>query len=307
MRRMSMELPRRKWFGTLSIFILVIWEYSMALTCREGSMRGPRPELSLTQWIMYHPLQWKAKYLKSTIYGRHVMCMRSIMRMMIWSLPFAAWDLNPHHSCSIYLQIIDPPELNILPDLSAAMVGETICSFWELQLLAESSWWWKRLGILFPATQWIHTSLDLVWWRNSRLVGWRSDSEGPWSKEATKEFKILFSGIVYKATWKAMKKKAFIPLLCLPTFLHLRMRPKVYCFWSAIKRNQIFYMLFQYKLGNNFNLTFEENRTLLSSMNAKICFKMLLNHYSTISVTRGFNLKLTNMKVGLFYNHFLKY
>ena len=30
------------------------------------------------------------------------------------------------------------------------------------------------------------------------------------------------------------------------------------------KKNQIFYMLCQYKLDKNFNLTFEENRSLLS-------------------------------------------
>ena len=65
---------------------------------------------------------------------------------------------------------------------------------------------------------------------------YRSDYEGHWSKEASKEFKILFIGIVYKATWKAMKKKAFIQLLCLPTFLHLRMRPKVHWFSSAMRR-----------------------------------------------------------------------
>ena len=76
-----------------------------------------------------------------------------------------------------------------------------------------------------------HMSLNFAWWRNSRSVGLRSDYEGHRSKEASKEFKILFIGIVYKATWKAMKKKAFIPLLCLPTFLHLRMRPKVHRFW----------------------------------------------------------------------------
>ena len=41
-----------------------------------------------------------------------------------------------------------------------------------------------------------------VWWE-----------KGPIMK--IKEFKILFIGIVYKVTLKAMKKKAFIPLLCL--------------------------------------------------------------------------------------------
>ena len=68
------------------------------------------------------------------------------------------------------------------------------------------------------------------------FVGWRSHYEGHQSKEATKEFKIFFIGIVttivYKATWKAMKKKAFIWLLCLPTFLHLRTRPKTQDFFT---------------------------------------------------------------------------
>ena len=53
-----------------------------------------------------------------------------------------------------------------------------------------------------------HMSLDLAWWRNSRSVGWRSDYEGHQTKEASKEFKILFIWVIYKATWKAMKKKS---------------------------------------------------------------------------------------------------
>ena len=84
-------------------------------------------------------------------------------------------------------------------------------------------------------------SLDLAWKRNPHSVGWRSDYEGHWSKGASKEFKILFIGIVYKAKWKAMKKKAFIQLLFLPTFLHLRMRPKVHLFSSAIRRRIWFF------------------------------------------------------------------
>ena len=35
-------------------------------------------------------------------------------------------------------------------------------------------------------------------------------------------------------------------------------------------------VLWQYKLDNCFNLTFKENRSLLSSMIAKICFKILM-------------------------------
>ena len=132
--------------------------------------------------------------------------------------------------------------------LGTAFAGEMMWSFWELQSTKtfswQSSWWWKRPRILFPAAQWIHMSLDLAaaWWRNSRSVGWRSDYEGHQSKEATKEIKILFIGTVYKATWKAMKKKAFIPLLCLPTFLHLRMRPNFHQFWFAMRRRIRFFI-----------------------------------------------------------------
>ena len=144
----------------------------------------------------------------------------------------------------------------------------------------------KHLRISFSATQWIHMLLDIAQWRNSRSVGWRSDYEGHWSKEATKEFKILFIGIVYKATWKDMKKKAFVWLLCLPTFLHLRNQwawdqksINRWNWWKLIcneKKHLFFYMLWQYKLDKNFNVSFQENRSLLFSMTAKICFKMLM-------------------------------
>ena len=120
-----------------------------------------------------------------------------------------------------------------------------------------------------------HMSLDLVWWRNSCSMGWRSDYEGHWSKEASKEFKILFIGFVYNATWKAMRKKAssncFVSqhfftwgwdqksidfdlqweeesdfLNAVAIFFHLRMRPKVYRFWSAMRRRiRFFCMLWQ--------------------------------------------------------------
>ena len=159
-----------------------------------------------------------------------------------------------------------------------------------------------------------HMSLDLAWWRNSRSVGWRSDYEGHRSKEASKEFKILFIGIVYKATWKAMKKKAFIRLLCLPTFLHLRFEVENQTKNPSIlmcneKKNQIFNMLWQYKLDKNFDLTFEENISLLSSMTAKMCFKMLMK--SSVE-----NFPSTEFSIGdwhwqtsrlvLFYNHFFR-
>ena len=42
------------------------------------------------------------------------------------------------------------------------------------------------------------------------------------------------------------------------------------------KKNQIFGMLWQYKLDKIFFLSFKKNRSLLSSMTAKICFKILM-------------------------------
>ena len=163
-----------------------------------------------------------------------------------------------------------------------------------------------------------HMLLDLACRRNSRFVGWRSDYEGHQSNEATKVFKLLSIGIVYKATWKAMKKKAFIWLLCLPTFLHLRMRPKdnissledetkrlakVHQFCSAMRRRiRFFYMLWQYKLDKNFDLTFEESGSLLSSMTANICFKMLMKssvkHFPSTEFSRDFWKEASRSWVG---------
>ena len=73
------------------------------------------------------------------------------------------------------------------------------------------------------------------------------------------------------------------------------------------KKNQIFYMLWQYKLDKNFDLTFEENRSLLSSMTAKICFKMLMkllvNHFLSTEFSIG---DWQTLKLVLFYNHFFR-
>ena len=79
-----------------------------------------------------------------------------------------------------------------------------------------------------------------------------------------------------------MKKKAFIPLLCFPTFLHLRRRPKVHCFWSAIRRIIRFFTCcskLAIQAGQIFNLILEENRSLLFTMAAWICFKMLMKSF----------------------------
>ena len=140
-----------------------------------------------------------------------------------------------------------------------------------------------------------------------------ADYEGHWSEEATKEFKIIFIGIVYKATWKAKTKKAFFPLLCLPTFLHLRMSQDETKISKFLIYNEFIFrfftldMLLQYKLDKKFNLTFEENKSLLSSTTNKICFKMLMkslvNHFLSTDFSIG---DWQTLKLVLFYNHFLK-
>ena len=51
-------------------------------------------------------------------------------------------------------------------------------------------------------------------------------------------------------------------------------------------------MLWQYKLDKNFNLTFEENRSLLSSMTAKICFKMLMKSSVVHFLSTEFSIRV---------------
>ena len=70
-------------------------------------------------------------------------------------------------------------------------------------------------------------------------------------------------------------------------------------------------MLWQYKLDKNFNLTIGENRSLLSSMTVKICFKMMMKSLvghclTTMLVNCVFNWRLTKIEVGLFYNNVFK-
>ena len=71
------------------------------------------------------------------------------------------------------------------------------------------------------------------------------------------------------------------------------MRPKVKSqsiFICNEKKNQNFYMLWQYKL-DKIDLTFEENRFMLSSMPAKICLKMLMkssvDHFQSTEFSLG--------------------
>ena len=105
--------------------------------------------------------------------------------------------------------------------------------------------------------------LDVEWWR-IHWVGCRSNYESHWSNKATKEFKMLFIGIVYKATWKAMNKKAFIQLLCLQHFSTWRW---YHHFGSAIRRRiRFFTCCCNTSWTKVSTLTFTENRSLISSM-----------------------------------------
>ena len=76
---------------------------------------------------------------------------------------------------------------------------------------------------------------------------------------------------------KSHEKESIHPIALSPNISSLEDEPKspsiLIC---KEKKNQIFYLLWQYKLDKNFNLTFRENSFLLSSMTAKICFKMLM-------------------------------
>ena len=95
---------------------------------------------------------------------------------------------------------------------------------------------------------------------------------------------------------KAMKKKAFISLLCLPIFLHLRMRvmrPKVHCFWSVIRRRiRFFNMMLHCSCKTSWTKKFLwRKQFLLSSMTAKICFIMLMKSLVDHFQSTEFNLK----------------
>ena len=107
----------------------------------------------------------------------------------------------------------------------------------------------------------------------------------------------FYSLVLFIKSHEKPWKKAFIPRLCLPTFHHLRMRPKVHCFWPAIRRRiWFFYMLWQYKLDKNFNLTFEESRSLLSSMpwlpRYALTMKSLVNHFQSSKFSIEDSLKV---------------
>ena len=76
---------------------------------------------------------------------------------------------------------------------------------------------------------------------------------------------------------KSHEKESIHPIALSPNISSLENETKSpSIFICNEKKNQIFYMLWQYKLDKNLDLTFEENRSLLSSMTAKICFKILM-------------------------------
>ena len=104
------------------------------------------------------------------------------------------------------------------------------------------------------------------------------------------------------------EKESIHPIALSPncwTFLHLRMRPKVHHFDLQWEEGSDFLhaVAIQAGTGKNFNLTFEENRSLLPSMTAKICCKMLMklsvNHFQSTEFSMG---DWQTLKLVLFYN-----
>ena len=161
------------------------------------------------------------------------------------------WKVIPQCQLSYGLTEKIPQNSRCVPLDLSTMASVMMSSFWELQSTQtfswQSSWWWKLLRLLSPTAQWIicgWISRDEgihVWWdegqimkvinlkkqpKNSKfysLVSFTKAPEKPWKRKHSSD---CFVGIIW--------------LLCLPTFLHSRMRPKVTILICNEKKNQIF-------------------------------------------------------------------
>ena len=80
---------------------------------------------------------------------------------------------------------------------------------------------------------------------------------------------------------------------------------KFVVFKLQLEEESDFYRLWKNKLDKNFDLTFEENRFLLSSMTAEICFKtskkLLVHHFQSSEFSFG---DWQILKLVLFHSHF---
>ena len=116
-----------------------------------------------------------------------------------------------------------------------------------------------------------------------------------------------------------MNKKAYIQLLCLPTFLHLRMRPKVHCFWSVIRRRIRFFDMMLHcscktnwtkKIQSNlwrklFFVIFNDCQDMLHNVDEIISWPFPVNRVQLeVQVFTG-NWQLETLTLVLFYNQFL--
>ena len=202
------------------------------------------------------------------------------------------------------------------------MAGETICSFWVLKTTQtfrwQSSWWWKLLRILFPATQWIICS----WISRAKGIHCLWD-EGQIMKVIKLKKQTKFSSFYWLVSFtrpqeKAWKRKHSSDCFVSQHFFtwgrdqkhkissledETKRLAKVHQFCSAMRRRiRFFYMLWQYKLDKNFDLTFEESGSLLSSMTANICFKMLMKssvkHFPSTEFSRDFWKEASRSWVG---------
>ena len=143
--------------------------------------------------------------------------------------------------------------------------------------------------------------LDLAWWRNSHChsVGWRSDYEGHLSdyeghvsKDHQQRIQEAYSLVLFiKPHEKPWKRKHSSNWFVSHHFFSWGWNQEFIDFDLQLDEESDFLH----------DVALQENRALLSSMTAKICFKMLMkslvDHFPSNS-NRVFNWKLTNFEVG---------
>ena len=108
-----------------------------------------------------------------------------------------------------------------------------------------------------------------VWWDEGQIMKVINQKKQPNNSR--------FCSLVSFTKLKSHEKENIHPTALSPNISSLEDETKISSFLTCNqKKNQIFYMLLQYKSDKIFDLAFEENRSLLSSMTAKICLKMLM-------------------------------
>ena len=153
-----------------------------------------------------------------------------------------------------------------------------------------------------------HMLLDLAWWRNSRSVGLRSDYEGHQSKEASKELKILFIGIVYKATWKAMKKKHSSNCFVAQHFFTWERDQKFIYFDLQWEEESDFLYAVAIQAGQKFQSKLRRKQIFVIFNDCQDMLQIVDEIISwPFPVNRVFNQRLTNFEVGLILRQICKW